>query len=62
MGLTTGLMVLATGTSFVGAGGDPLVRRLWRGCRSIASGNAHATTEEQEGQEGQEGCENETQV
>lgn len=59
MGLTTGLMVLATGTSFVAGGGDPLVRRLWRGCRGIASRDAHATTEEHEGQEG---CENETQV
>jgi hypothetical protein len=58
MGMTAGLIMLAAMVSFVGAGSEPLARRLWRVCRGITASNASATTEKQE----QKNCENETRV
>lgn len=39
MCVATGFIVLAVVTSFVGAGSDPLARRLWRACRGITTRN-----------------------
>jgi hypothetical protein len=54
MGLTTGLIVLAVVLSFVGAGSDPLARRLFRVCRGVTANSASVTTEEQRDNEKKE--------
>jgi len=55
MCLTTGLIGLAATMSFVGAGSDPLARRLLRVCRGITASTVNATTEKQEDYENKTG-------